>query len=226
MHFIATQNQVFAHSTCREGWETASPTRTANFKLPLLSPFRAKRVKRIGRGRLSWCCNRVKKLHFLAAHLATSSRVLSSFFLLQRERLRSHNRADLFSILTLGIFQRNDDSKGWPVDRGAERSKEIVMPSKRQRVTSWKTEGVALPIQNGSELGTRWGGEYHLNIPTTSWRYPIRGSRRRSPTNIWDIGSGSSCRLWSSLATPNRGTFAGGPRLLLEHDFYVIDNSA
>ena len=44
VHFIETQKQVFAHPTCRKGWETVSLTRTANVKSPPLSPFMAKKL--------------------------------------------------------------------------------------------------------------------------------------------------------------------------------------
>lgn len=43
VHFIAIQNQVFAHSTCRKDCQTVSPTRTANVRSPPLSLFMAKK---------------------------------------------------------------------------------------------------------------------------------------------------------------------------------------
>ena len=45
-------------------------------------------------------------------------------------------------------------SGGWSVDRGPERFREVVTPSKRRGVSSWKAEHATLSIQNGSELGS------------------------------------------------------------------------
>lgn len=42
-HFFTVPNQVTAHSSHRKDWQTVSPTRMANVRLPLLSPFMVKK---------------------------------------------------------------------------------------------------------------------------------------------------------------------------------------
>lgn len=80
VYFFAVPNQVTAHSIHRKDWQTASPMRTVNARLPLLSPFMVKK-------RYAFYCS--SELYDLTRDADTVHRHRSETS--TREKRREHN---------------------------------------------------------------------------------------------------------------------------------------
>ena len=63
--------------------------------------------------------------------------------------------------------------------RGAERSRDIVTPSNRRRVSSWKAEHAAPSIQKGSELGSPAKKMVDCLLDGDIWWRQVKGYEER-----------------------------------------------